>query len=130
MRTERTSTIRRTTSLTALVDVVFLLLLFFMLASTFSRYSEIDVALGGSGRPGTAAPEVANVLLTVDAEGRYAVNGIAVETGGLATALRDLGGPQTQRILLRPASGATTQHIVTALEIARGAAAGDVVLVR
>lgn len=38
---------RRRLSMTALIDVIFLLLLFFMLSSTFSRFSEIDFAVGG-----------------------------------------------------------------------------------
>ncbi|PYE84876.1 biopolymer transporter ExbD [Pseudoroseicyclus aestuarii] len=48
---------RRRLSVTSLIDVIFLLLLFFMLSSTFSRYAEIDLtaATGGGGtRAGTA----------------------------------------------------------------------------
>jgi len=131
MRRDRTALVRRTTSLTSLVDVVFLLLLFFMLASSFSRFSVIEVGLGGSGAPGAAAPStLTNVLLTVDADGRYSVNGAGVDTGGLATALRQTGSADTQRILLKPTARATTQDIVSALEVARSAAAGDVILVR
>ncbi|MCT8974412.1 ExbD/TolR family protein [Microbaculum marinisediminis] len=129
MRTRSLPSIRRTTSLTALVDVVFLLLLFFMLASSFSRFSEIDVTLGGSGAPDMPVAELANVLLTVDADRRFAVNGFAVAADTLAETLRDLGSAETQRILLRPTTRATAQDIITALETARGARAGDVVLV-
>ena len=35
--------------MTSLIDVIFLLLLFFMLTSTFSRFGEIPVTLGGTG---------------------------------------------------------------------------------
>ncbi|MEM0986604.1 MAG: biopolymer transporter ExbD [Pseudomonadota bacterium] len=35
---------RRPASITSLIDVIFLLLLFFMLASTFTRFSEIELA--------------------------------------------------------------------------------------
>ncbi|WP_436641863.1 ExbD/TolR family protein [Microbaculum sp. FT89] len=129
MRTRPLPSIRRTTSLTALVDVVFLLLLFFMLASSFSRFSEIDVTLGGSGTPDMPVAELANVLLTVDADRRFAVNGLAVAADALVETLRDLGSAETQRILLRPTVRATAQDIITALETARGARAGDVVLV-
>lgn len=34
---------RRRASITSLIDVIFLLLLFFMLASTFSKFSEIEL---------------------------------------------------------------------------------------
>ncbi len=129
MRIDRAIRVRRTTSLTALVDVVFLLLLFFMLASTFSRFSVIEVGLGGSGQP-TAATTLESVLLSVDAEGKLFVNGAPVAASALAETLLALGDADTQRILLRPTSRATAQDIVSALEVARAAAAGDVILVR
>lgn len=129
MRIDRAIQPRRTTSLTALVDVVFLLLLFFMLASTFSRFSVIEVGLGGSGAP-TAATEIENVLLSVDAGPKLFVNGTEVALGGLAETLLSLGEANTQRVLLRPTARATAQDIVSVLERARAAAAGDVILVR
>ena len=47
----------RRLALTPLIDVVFLLLLFFMLTTTFSRLGEIDLApAAGGGLVGTAAP--------------------------------------------------------------------------
>jgi len=131
MRLERSARVRRTTSLTSLVDVVFLLLLFFMLASSFSRFSVIEVGLGGSGGPGsTPAAAMTNVLLTVDANGRYAVNGAPVEITTLAETLRASGDGSEQRILVRATARAMTQDIVSALEVARGADAGDVILIR
>ena len=36
--------------MTSLIDVIFLLLLFFMLSSTFSRFSEVEIAAAASGR--------------------------------------------------------------------------------
>ena len=130
MRSERGHAVRRTTSLTALVDVVFLLLLFFMLASTFSRFSVIEVGLGGTGRPAAATAQFDRVLLTVDADRRLLVNGQPVDRVALVETLRRSGTADSQRILLRPTSRATTQDIVSALELARSAGAGDVILVK
>ena len=45
----RSSQRRRRLSLTSLIDVIFLLLLFFMLSSTFSKFAEIPLPLGGAG---------------------------------------------------------------------------------
>ena len=39
---------RRALSMTSLIDVIFLLLLFFMLTSTFSKFSELDLAASGA----------------------------------------------------------------------------------
>jgi biopolymer transport protein ExbD len=40
---------RRKLSMTSLIDVIFLLLLFFMLTSTFSKFSEVELSAAGSG---------------------------------------------------------------------------------
>lgn len=48
---------RRRLSMTSLIDVIFLLLLFFMLSSTFSKFSEVELASGaGGGTPSDNPP--------------------------------------------------------------------------
>lgn len=41
---------RKRVALTPLVDVIFLLILFFMLSSTFSRFAEVELATSSGGR--------------------------------------------------------------------------------
>ncbi|WP_371809343.1 ExbD/TolR family protein [Ruegeria sp. HKCCD6157] len=43
-------------SMTPLIDVIFLLLLFFMLSSTFSRFSEIELSSAATGGNADATP--------------------------------------------------------------------------
>ena len=45
-------------ALTPLIDVIFLLLLFFMLSSTFSRFAEIEITAGGGGGVAGTAPPI------------------------------------------------------------------------
>jgi len=45
----------RRLSLTSLIDVIFLLLLFFMLSSTFSRFAEVELAAAGAGQGASEA---------------------------------------------------------------------------
>lgn len=47
---------RRAASMTPLIDVVFLLLLFFMLTSTFSTFGEIELTQATAGTGAQAAP--------------------------------------------------------------------------
>jgi len=49
---------RNRLSMTSLIDVIFLLLLFFMLTSTFSKFSEIELtaATSGAGAPAEVKP--------------------------------------------------------------------------
>lgn len=44
--------------MTSLIDVIFLLLLFFMLTSTFSRQGEVELAAAGGGAGATEARPV------------------------------------------------------------------------
>ncbi|SFD74585.1 biopolymer transport protein ExbD [Thiohalospira halophila DSM 15071] len=56
---------RRLISLTPLIDVVFILLVFFMLASTFMEWRLIDLQIGGEGG-GEVDPSAARVHLTAE----------------------------------------------------------------
>lgn len=55
----RRTTSRRRASITSLIDVIFLLLLFFMLASTFSKFSEVEIA---AAAPSPTTGETPNIL--------------------------------------------------------------------
>ena len=45
MRLESPGYVRRQISVTSLIDVIFLLLLFFMLSSTFSKFADVELSL-------------------------------------------------------------------------------------
>lgn len=57
--------------MTSLVDVIFLLLLFFMLSSTFSKYAEVELAAASGGQ---SASENAPIFLQLYPD-RISVNG-------------------------------------------------------
>jgi len=60
-------------NLTPLIDVVFLLLIFFMVSTTFDQQSEIAIALPeSSSEPVTEKKQ--ELVITIDAKGRYFVN--------------------------------------------------------
>lgn len=54
-------------SLTALIDVVFILLLFFMLTSSFSHWKALDLDVASSGSHTSKATETTTLLLTQNA---------------------------------------------------------------
>ena len=58
---------KRVLSLTSLIDVIFLLLLFFMLSSTFSRYTDIELTSSMSGNMATSTDSPVLLRLTQDA---------------------------------------------------------------
>lgn len=116
-------------SLTPVIDVVFLLLLFFMLASTFSRYAHVDVAVAGRVSTAPSASEATSILLSVKADG-FAVNGAPVAKDGIGEALLGAATGKTAKILIRPSEDALAEGIVAAIQAAQGSALGSVALVR
>ena len=69
--------------MTSLIDVIFLLLLFFMLSSTFSRFSEVELAAAGSGQ---TTPATAPAFLSLKPES-LSVNGVVTDLQGIGPAL-------------------------------------------
>lgn len=61
-------------NLTPLIDVVFLLLIFFMVSTTFTKETHLSIDLPeGSGEPVAEQPSQIEIL--INADGSYAVNG-------------------------------------------------------
>jgi biopolymer transport protein ExbD len=111
---------RRALSLTPLVDVIFLLLLFFLLGSTFARYGEVEIAAGGAGAGGGEAR-----FLQIGAE--------TLRLGGRDVAPEDLParlGPEGGTLLLALAGGVGAQRLVDVLAVLRRVPSLDVTFVR
>jgi len=114
---------RRRASITSLIDVIFLLLLFFMLASTFSRESEIELV---SGREGAAAPARADitVLRLLIEPGTLRLDGVPVAFDQLAQTVSARAGDPDSILAVEPGEAVTTQRLIDvllALEAADGA---------
>ena len=109
--------------LTPLIDVVFLLLIFFMVSTTFTRRSALEVDLA-EGEGGALAVEGTPVEITVHQDGRYQVQGQEVAAGDLGALIGELNAvrspPATAARALIFADGrATHQAVVHAMDAAR-----------
>jgi biopolymer transport protein ExbD len=60
-------------NMTALIDVVFLLLIFFMVSTTFDRHARLKVSLPEASAKATRQ-EVEPLVLSIDARGNYFLN--------------------------------------------------------
>ncbi|MCT7375290.1 biopolymer transporter ExbD [Chelativorans salis] len=107
----------RPLSLTPLIDVIFLLLLFFMLSSTFMRFAEVEVT-GGTASAGAAA-EAPDVLIRIDG-GDWQVNGVSAGVEEAVTELKRLQEQGAARAVLLVRGEVTSQELVTAIERIRG----------
>ena len=114
-------------NITSLIDVVFLLLLFFVVTSTFLERPGLDLTL-----PAASPTEVARrdeVTLELDARGGMWLDGRPVEADGLEVALKDaLTAGGTQRVVLEADEQVRHGRVVEAMDAARRAGATGLVV--
>ncbi len=108
-------------NLTPLIDVVLLLLIFFMLSTRFIDESRLQLRLPEAG----AAPEAVQaeaIEIEITAQGGYRVNGRALANSSpdtLAVAIgRASGSDRTVPVTIRADARATHQSVVTAMDVA------------
>ncbi|PWK58165.1 biopolymer transporter ExbD [Roseicyclus mahoneyensis] len=109
---------RRPIALTPLIDIIFLLLLFFMLSSTFTRFAELPLSQAGVGAAEGAAPFFVQ-LSPQD----VMLNGVAVQLDDLPSAIEALAPPEAegaQTLLVTLAPEVTSQRLVDLLARLRG----------
>ncbi|MDP6374619.1 MAG: biopolymer transporter ExbD [Pseudomonadales bacterium] len=118
--------------LTPLIDVVFLLLIFFMVSTTFIRETQLKIDLPEAS--GELQEVEENVIeISISQRGRYSVNGRVLANEEIATLIRALrdtmdqsGDEEVVRRLIVTADGqASHQSVVRAMD-----AAGKVGLTR
>ena len=103
-----------------LIDVVFLLLIFFMLASTFLKPEAIDLMLEGSSTGGNAAEEMLNIEVVVD--GTIRLNGLRLSMPQLETELASrIQGDQTRPVTIKAAAEVPVQTLVSIMDRVRAA---------
>lgn len=116
--------------LTPLIDVVFLLLIFFMVSTTFIRETQLKIDLPeAAGELQEVEDDIIEV--TVDRLGDYAVNDRLLVNSELPTLIRALedviaaGGVPSSRLIITADANAAHQSVVRAMD-----AAGKVGLTR
>jgi len=106
-------------NLTSLIDVVFLLLIFFMVTTTFERQARLKIELPeASEQAATENPQELVVLISED--GRYFVNNNEVTRADLETLkdalLSTAGDDRDQPITIRADARTPHQAVVTAMD--------------
>ena len=107
-------------NLTPLIDVVFLLLIFFMVSTTFTK--ETDLSIDLLEAKGEAAEVAQHIEILIHADGSYAINGQTLVDKKLPTllrALQEVGNNDSKTPLIITADAATPhQAVVTAMDAA------------
>lgn len=119
---------RNLISLTALIDVVFILLVFFMLASSFLSWRAIGVETPGQGAAGAA---MEGALLIEVREDGLRLGGETISLDGVVRKVSEvLARKPDGRILVRPGDGVAVQEVVSVLDRLAGAGIANMSLIR
>lgn len=106
-------------NLTPLIDVVFLLLIFFMVSTTFTRETQLEIDLPESSSQ-LAVAEGPSLEIMVDGQGRYAVNDqplLRHDADTLKQALAELAGNRRdQTVVITGDAQAPHQAMIYALD--------------
>ena len=103
---------RRGASITSLIDVIFLLLLFFMLSSTFSHFSAVELAEAEGGV--VAVLEDIEALVLIVGPATVIIDGTTVRDEEIFAMIADVSATM---ILVTPQEEATTQRLINVLSI-------------
>ena len=115
----------RRPSLTPMIDVVFLLLVFFMLASRFGSESAITVTGAQEGASDyDGPPRLIDVM-----PGGVHLNGSDIREATLADQLRTLMATRSDTVVLRARDGAEVQRLVSVMETLGDAGLTNLVVV-
>lgn len=121
MRFKRQRTEEVSVNLTPLIDVVFLLLIFFMVSTTFTKQAHLKIDL-----PTATTEEVSEALrqvdVTITADGQYSVNDQALINSQAKTLKRAIAkaSRNNNKLPLIITADAKTEHqaVVTAMDVA------------
>jgi len=106
----------------SLVDVLLVLVLFFMVSTSFLRETEISLSLPEAGVDGRAATPDEALEIMITQSGSYLVNGrelVNSERRTLRAAIeRVTGAKRDQPVFIRADAAATHQAVVTAMDVA------------
>ena len=114
-----------TLNLTPLVDVVFLLLIFFLVATQFEQEErDVEVRLPHASEVQPTTAEREEIFVTVTPAGEYFVAGERLDQRTLLAVLKDASyaNPGRQRVTIRADQDSRTRHVVAVMDACQQAA--------
>ncbi len=107
-------------NLTPLIDVVFLLLIFFLVATRFAqedRELPVQLPAASSAMPMTMEPQ--ELVVNIDQNGVYFVNGSTMDAVGLEKMMSQAvtDNPLNQSVIIRGDRRVALQHVVTVMDL-------------
>ncbi|MGE3108076.1 MAG: ExbD/TolR family protein [Phycisphaerales bacterium] len=113
--------------LTPVIDMVFLLLIFFLAATTFQQTErEMQIALPQASASGPLSAALREIVINIDANGRTIVGGKALSADELTGMVRSavVANPG-QKVSIRGDRAAAYEHVARTLDICKGAGVSE-----
>ena len=108
-------------NLTSLIDVVLLLLIFFMVSTTFVDETHIDIQLPQASEQAPAELKSEPIVISITASGEYRVNGKTLLNNSpttLSAAVSKVAGEgRDNPVTIRADARTTHQSVVTAMDV-------------
>jgi len=118
MEFERRERFARHIDLTALVDIVFHLMVFFMLTTSFVVSESIELALPSANATGSTAATAEFTRIVVSRGGMLTVDGTPMSADTLQTLLFErIGGNADTKIVIFTTTGVSVQELVSVLDM-------------
>ncbi|MEK6799142.1 MAG: biopolymer transporter ExbD [Planctomycetota bacterium] len=116
-----------TVDLTPVIDMVFLLLIFFLVATTFHQTErEMKIALPSASSSLPISRLMQEFVINVDQEGRTFAGGRSVESQTLRTMLREaLAANPEQKVTVRGDRNCIYANVVTVLDLCKASGVAE-----
>lgn len=112
--------------LTPMIDVVFLMLIFFMVSTSFTAHNSLKLELPQS-KAQTANQEKSQVTISIDAAGQLYVQDEKVEDGDLRRRILNVSkGDPNMRVVLRADAETKHKRVVYAMDTVRELGMGKI----
>lgn len=122
MNFRRRTRVETDINLTPLIDVVFLLLIFFMVSTTFTRETQLKVDLPESASGEHVNESDRQIEVLISAAGEVAINGNALLAPSLETLkaalARESGGDVSLPVVITADAQTPHQSVITAMDAA------------
>lgn len=117
-------------NLTPMIDVVFLLLIFFMLATTFmDPEKDINLDLPSSSEAGSVSEEIDEIIVNVLADGSTVISGQTLDEANLLARLRQAAAQDAEtQVTIRGDANTTHQNIVRVMDYCTHAGLGNLAI--
>ena len=109
--------------LTPVIDVVFLLLIFFLVATTFHQTErEMQIALPVATSAAPISALLQELVVNVEIDGQIIVSGRRISAEDLQAIVKEaVAGNPEQKVTVRADRGTVYANVVTVLDICKGA---------